>query len=110
MSPCNNVLESLASGFVRLRVGLSVLLGGHVVEVDGGVLLEPEVVSAAAPLVLAGEQPHPLDGRVARLARAADHTVLREAGVPFNKFCSECFSRTDYRVTHHVVLKVVSTS
>ena len=40
-------------------------------------LLEPEPAAAAAPLVLAGDQPHPLDGRVTLLARAADHSVLR---------------------------------
>jgi len=57
---------------------VSILLGWHVVDVDGCVLLELEPVAAAAPLVLAGDQPHPLDGRVALLARAADHSVLVE--------------------------------
>ena len=72
---------------------MSILLGWHVVDVDGCVLLELEPVAAAAPLVLAGDQPHPLDGRVALLARAADHSVLREeaAGEPFNKCRRECF-------------------
>ena len=55
-------------------------------------LLEPEPVAAAAPLVLAGDQPKPLDGRVALLARAADHSVLREVGgAPFNNFQADCF-------------------
>ena len=56
-------------------------------------LLEPEPVAAAAPLVLAGDQPEPLDGRVALLARAANHSVLREVGggAPFNDFQAECF-------------------
>ena len=54
---------------------MPILLGQHVVEVDGRVLLELEAVAAAAPLVPAGDQPHPLDGRVTLLARAADHSV-----------------------------------
>ena len=51
-------------------------LGWHVVEVDGGVLLDPEPVSAAAPLVPALDDPEPLQGRVALVALAANHAVL----------------------------------
>ena len=69
---------------------MSVLLGGHVIEVDWGVLLEPEPVAALAPLVPAGDHPHPLDGRVSLLAGAAHHSVLRESGGTVQKEILGC--------------------
>ena len=84
---------------------MSILLGWHVVDVDGCVLLELEPVAAAAPLVLAGDQPHPLDGRVTLLARAADHSVLRgeAAGSHSISVVENVFSILMYRASHLLV-------
>ena len=63
-------------------------------------LLDPEPVPAAAPLVPALDDPEPLQGRVALVALAANHAVLR--GTPFNKTLPGSY-RGCYKGWHHVL-------